>query len=220
MINAVIPVWKPVDWTSFDVVKKIRYQIKPAKVGHAGTLDPFAEGVLMLCTGSKTKSVEYFMDQRKIYIANILLGAETDTLDLTGKMLSSNAPVPSLSENKILKVLSKFKGSIMQEPPMYSALKFKGQPLYKMARKGIVVKRKKRMVSIYNIALLGYAKYSISIKVECGRGTYIRSLARDIAKELGTVGYLESLKRISIGNYNEEACIKVKDFPNWLLSNI
>ena len=120
----------------------------------------------------------------------------------------------------IMNVLSDFTGTIMQEPPMYSAIKFNGQPLYKMARKGIIVRRRKRLVSIYNVTLLGYTSCSISVKVECGRGTYIRSLARDIAIELGTVGYLESLKRISIGTYNEESCIKVKDFPNWLLSNI
>ena len=113
MISAVIPVWKPVDWTSFDVVKKIRTYIKPAKVGHAGTLDPFAEGVLMLCTGNLTKKVEYFMDKEKEYIADIRLGEETDTLDLTGKIVKRSR-IPELTEEKILQVVNKFVGKIKQ----------------------------------------------------------------------------------------------------------
>ena len=218
MIDAVIPIWKPVSWTSFDVVKKIRNQIKPVKVGHAGTLDPFAEGVLMLCAGKKTKSVELLMDKEKEYIAKIVLGYETDTLDLTGKIISSDADIPKYNEKIISDVLSKFKGNIMQEPPMFSALKFNGKPLYKLARQGVIVKRKKRKVKIYDIELLGSTRKEISIKVRCGRGTYIRSLALDIAKELGTVGYLQSLTRTRIGEYDENSCIKIKDFPKWLLS--
>ena len=218
MIDAVIPIWKPVSWTSFDVVKKIRNQIKPVKVGHAGTLDPFAEGVLMLCTGKKTKSVESFMDKEKEYIAKIVLGYETDTLDLTGKIISSDANIPKHNKKKIADVLSKFKGNIMQEPPMYSALKLNGKPLYKLARQGIIVKRKKRKVKIYDIELLDSTRKELSIKVRCGRGTYIRSLAIDIAKELGTVGYLQSLTRTRIGEYDKDSCIKIKDFPKWLLS--
>jgi len=218
MIDSIIPMWKPVDWTSFDVVKKIRSQIRPAKVGHSGTLDPFAEGVLMLCTGKKTKLIESFMDEEKEYIARIILGHETDTLDLTGKIISSDIAIPQYDKGDILKALSKFKGSIMQEPPMFSALKYNGQPLYKLARKGLVVKRVKRKIKIYDIILLDYKKEEILIKVRCGRGVYIRSLALDIAKELGTVGYLQSLIRTRIGKYDEGACIQIEDFPKWLLS--
>ncbi len=215
MIDAIIPVWKPIDWTSFDVVKKIRGQIKPAKVGHAGTLDPFAEGVLMLCTGKYTKSVESFMDKEKEYIAEIQLGVETETLDPTGEIVKT-ASTPTLSEKLIKDVLNKFIGEIRQEPPMYSALKVNGQPLYKYARKGIEIPREKRIVNIYNITLIQFTQGSITLKVTCGRGTYIRSLAKDIATELKTVGHLVKLVRTRIGEFDENNCIEVKDFPKWL----
>ncbi len=219
MINSVIPIWKPVDWTSFDVVKKIRNQIKPFKVGHAGTLDPFSEGVLMICTGKKTKCVESFMNQPKEYVAEINLGCETDTLDLTGNIIK-RAQIPDINENIIQNVLSDFIGDIMQEPPMYSALKYNGQPLYKLARRGIKIHRKKRAVKIYNITLLNFTVSSIEIKVMCGRGTYIRSLACDIALSLGTVGYLKSLKRTRVGDFDEKSCIKINEFPKWLSARI
>ena len=219
MINFVIPMWKPVDWTSFDVVKKIRSHIKPAKVGHAGSLDPFAEGVLMLCTGKKTKSIESFMDQEKEYVSEIFLGSETDTLDITGKVVST-AKIPKINQQLIQDVLSGFIGDIMQEPPMYSALKYNGNPLYKLARKEITVYRKKREVKIYDIELQNFGMDSINIKVKCGRGTYIRALARDIALSLGTVGHLKSLKRTRIGDYDEKACITIKEFPEWLSARI
>ena len=142
--------WKPVNLTSFDVVKIIRNQINPVKVGHAGTLDPFAEGLLVLCTGKKTKSIESLMNEEKEYTANLILGTETDTLDPTGGIIKT-ADVPTLTTQSILGVLSNFIGNIMQEPPMYSALKFNGIPLYKLARKGILIKRNKRVVNIYKI---------------------------------------------------------------------
>ena len=215
MISAIIPVWKPVEWTSFDVVKKLRNQIKPAKVGHAGTLDPFAEGVLMLCTGNFTKKVEVYMDKEKEYIADIYLGKETDTLDVTGKIIKTST-LPELSEDQVLKVIKCFIGNIKQEPPMFSALKVGGQPLYKSARKGINIPRKKRNVIIYDIHLLKLYKNIITIKVTCGRGTYIRALARDIAKQLNTVGHVLSLKRTRIGEFNEKNCIYINEFPKWI----
>jgi tRNA pseudouridine55 synthase len=215
MINAIIPIWKPIDWTSFDVVKKIRSQIKPAKVGHTGTLDPFAEGVLILCSGDFTKKVELFMQEEKEYIAEIQLGIETDTLDRTGKIVKT-ANIPNLSEDKINKVLKYFIGSIMQKPPMFSALKVNGQPLYKSARKGINIPRKKRVVSIYDIELIDFSKDIIKLKVTSGKGTYIRSLAKDIAVKLNTVGHLVTLKRTRVGGYDKKNCIKVEDFPKWI----
>ena len=215
MIEVVIPVWKPVDWTSFDVVKKLRSQIKPAKVGHAGTLDPFAEGVLMLCTGKYTKQVESFMDKEKEYLAEIQLGSETDTLDPTGKVVET-ANVPKLTEDKINLVLKEFIGEIKQEPPMFSALKVNGEPLYKLARKGINIPRENRTVNIYDIQLINFTDRTITLKVVCGRGTYIRSLAKDIAEKLNTVGHLTSLKRTRIGEYNQSSCIAVKDLSKWI----
>jgi len=214
-LDLIIPIWKPVDWTSFDVVKNIRNQIKPSKVGHAGSLDPFAEGVLMLCTGSKTKSIEAFMDQEKEYHAEIELGSETDTYDLTGKVVLTSH-IPELNTKSINKILKYYTGQIMQEPPMYSALKYKGRPLYKLARQGITVQRRKRLINIYDIQLQEFSVNSIIITVICGRGTYIRSLAHDISQSLGTVGHLKRLKRTRIGDIDKQACIKVKEFPSWL----
>ena len=219
MINAIIPIWKPLDWTSFDVVKKIRNQIKPAKVGHAGTLDPFAEGVLMICTGYKTKLVESFMDQEKEYVARIQLGCQTDTLDPTGKIVKKEK-IPKLDEVFIKDALSCFIGKIMQIPPMYSALKYAGLPLYKYARKGIAVELPERRINIYDIKLIDFSDNIITIIVKCGRGTYIRSLARDIARQLGSVGYLSTLKRTRIGNVDQKKCLKIKEFPKWLSTRI
>ena len=219
MINAIIPIWKPVNWTSFDVVKNIRGQIKPAKVGHAGTLDPFAEGVLMLCTGEFTKKVESFMNKEKEYIADIQLGIETDTLDPTGYIVK-RANIPDLSKEQIKMVLKIFIGNIKQEPPMFSALKVNGQPLYKSARRGINIPRKKRVISIHDIELIDFSKDIVRIKVICGRGTYVRSLAKDIAVKLNTVGHLIALKRTRIGEFKKQNCIYINDFSEWLSAKI
>ena len=219
MINAVIPIWKPVDWTSFDVVKKIRSLIKPDKVGHAGTLDPFAEGVLMICTGNKTKSIECFMNQEKEYIGEIIFGNQTDTLDRNGKVVKTS-DIPKLDEKQIQDILADFIGVTMQEPPMYSALKYYGQPLYKLARMGINLRLKKREIKIYDIEIHNIMSDRIIIKARCGRGTYMRSLARDIAISLGTVGHLNSLKRTRIGDIDEKCCITLKEFPEWLSARI
>ena len=217
MISSIIPLWKPVNWTSFDVVKNIRNQIKPARVGHAGSLDPFAEGIVMICTGNKTKSIELLMDQEKEYIAEIHFGIETNTLDMTGVVVK-NSDIPAFSENVLKEVLSNFIGETMQEPPMFSALKVKGQPLYKLARKGITVKRKKRKINIYEINLQSFTSDSIIISVLCGRGTYIRSLAKDISEKLHTVGHLTSLKRIRIGEFKKQDCIYINDFQEWIFA--
>ena len=159
------------------------------------------------------------MVQQKEYISEIILGIETDTLDPTGKIVKT-ADIPNIDKQSILDVLADFTGDIMQEPPMYSALKYNGIPLYKLARKGITVDRKKRMVNISDIELLGFADDRIYIKVKCGRGTYIRSLARDIALSLNTVGHLKILKRTRIGDFDERACIKITEFPKWLSAKI
>lgn len=214
MIDAIIPIWKPVSWTSFDVVKKIRSQIKPAKVGHTGTLDPFAEGILVLCTGKSTKLVEEMMDKKKEYEARIKLGQETDTLDPTGNLINT-APVPKLNKVGINAVLKNFVGKIRQVPPMFSALKINGTPLYKLARKGIEVEREPREITIDDIKLLNFTKDELLIHVKCGRGTYIRTLAKDIAQKLGTVGHLLSLKRTRVGDYYQIDCITIEEFPEW-----
>ena len=211
----ILNIHKPIGWTSFDVVKKIRGIVREKKVGHGGTLDPFAEGVLMLCTGEFTKKVESFMNKEKEYIADIQLGIETDTLDPTGNIVKT-ANIPDLSKEQIKMVLKIFIGNIKQEPPMFSAIKVNGQPLYRFARKGIIIPRKKRVISIHDIELIDFSKDVIMIKVTCGRGTYIRSLAKDIAEKLNTVGHLAVLKRTRIGEYDIKRCIEVEDFPEWI----
>ncbi len=216
-IGYIVSIWKPPTWTSNDVVKYVKPLISPLKVGHAGTLDPFAEGVLVLCVGKMTKKVSSIMDSRKEYIVEIKFGERTDTLDCTGKVTQIKK-CNKLDHDSIVDVLNNFIGEIKQVPPMFSALKHKGKRLYELARKGILVNREPRIVHITNIKLISFLDDSITIKVECGKGTYIRSLARDIAHALNTEGYVEQLIRTKTGEFNRENSINVKDFKNWLLS--
>ncbi len=155
------------------------------------------------------------MNKDTEYLAEIQLGIETDTLDPTGNIVKT-ASIPDLSQDQIRAVLKNFIGHIKQEPPMFSAIKVNGQPLYRFARKGINIPRKKRVIIIYDIELIDFSNDIITIKVTCGRGTYIRSLAKDIAKKLNTVGYIAVLKRTRIGEYNKKNCIKIEDFPEWI----
>jgi len=207
----IINIDKPMDWTSFDVVRKIRYSTRIKKVGHAGTLDPFATGVLIVLTGKNTKRQNEFMDMPKTYETEILLGNQTDTGDRTGTVVES-APVPDLSESMILGALAEFNGEIEQIPPMYSAKKVDGQTLYKLARKGMVIERKPSIVTIYDIQLTSWSRDQINICVRCGRGTYIRVLAEDIAQKLGTLAHVKELKRTAIGDYCVEDALSIPEF--------
>ncbi len=213
----IVSVWKKPDWTSNDIIKYLKPFIRPLKVGHAGTLDPFAEGVLVLCTGKMTKQVSRIMDSEKEYLVDIKFGKRTDTLDSTGKVTVIKECEP-LDSKKINKVLNLFKGEIDQIPPMYSALKYKGKRLYSLARKGIKVNRQPRKVFIYDIELISYNDSSVKIKVLCGKGTYIRSLARDIGHKLDTEAYVENLTRNRVGCFDKKASISAEDFKIWLLS--
>ncbi|MAS78650.1 MAG: tRNA pseudouridine(55) synthase TruB [Candidatus Neomarinimicrobiota bacterium] len=197
----IININKPAGWTSFDVVKKIRGIIKEKKVGHAGTLDPFATGVLILGTGSDTKKLSDISSSNKTYIADLTLGKETDTYDCDGKIVSK-AKIPKLDRKEIDKVVSSFKGINEQIPPMYSAKKIDGVRLYKLARQNKVVNRNPIKIKIDDIQVIRFKSSTISFQVTCSKGTYIRVLGVDIARKLGTVGYLSSLKRISVGSYN------------------
>ncbi len=213
-MDAIVPVWKPVDWTSFDVVRKMKSFVKPSKVGHSGTLDPFAEGVLILCIGKKTSEVESLMNLKKTYVATVKLGITTDTLDPTGTF-SEKHTIPEFSESLLVEKFEQFTGEIKQTPPMFSALKRNGVPLYKLARKGITVQRDPRSVRIYRIELLGFSPDEFEIRVQCGRGTYIRALGCDIAASLGTVGYLTKLTRTQVGDFSRKDSIMVQDIPKW-----
>ena len=214
-MNTMFSVWKPVDMVSRDIVEIAKNKIgSSGKVGHAGTLDPFAEGVLVLCCGTKTKEVPNIMAMKKEYLATIKLGVETDTLDSTGEIYKSSI-VPDIDEKSINKVLSKFKGDINQTPPAFSALKLNGKRLYEYARCGIRIIKKPRKVTISSLEFIKLNSIdTIVVKVVCSSGTYIRSLAADIAVELGTRGHLKELQRLRIGNYTKEKCISIEELIN------
>jgi len=215
MIDVVQAFWKPVNWTSFDVVRKMRNVTRVKKVGHAGTLDPFAEGVLVLCFGRATKQVSQIMAWEKEYVATLKLGETTDTLDPTGKVTGKGA-IPSVTVEQIRAVLQSFVGAIMQVPPMYSALKVGGKRLYELARSGKTIERSPRPVEIYRIELMDWqAPDEMTIRVVCGKGTYIRSLAADVAVKLGTVGYLTRLVRTRVGEYDHDAAIPMDEAEHW-----
>lgn len=209
---------KPVGWTSFDVVKKIRFITKEKKVGHGGTLDPFAEGVLVIATGKDTKQLTEITGTDKTYIATIKLGEITNTLDTEG-IIMEKKEIPSLNDDKIIKVLNTFLGATWQIPPMFSAKKIGGKRLYELARKNIEVKRESVLVDIKQIALLDYSTEKISFSVTSSKGTYIRVLGKDIAEKLGTVGYLKSLKRIKVGSFTITDSKSLNEFEEkWKLS--
>ena len=209
---------KPVGWTSFDVVKKVRSIIKEKKVGHGGTLDPFAEGVLIIGTGKDTKKLTSITNADKTYIARIYLGEITDTLDTEGQVIEAKL-VPEINVHDIHKVLDSFLGTSYQVPPMFSAKKVNGQRLYKLARKNIEVKREPVQINIKSIDLLNYLNHGLSFSVTCSKGTYIRVLGKDIAEKLGTVGYLKSLVRMQVGPYSIDDSKTIEEFQaSWKLS--
>ena len=204
-------IYKPVEWTSFDVVKKVRIITKEKKVGHAGTLDPFAEGILIIGTGKDTKALSSISNNSKTYKAKLILGSTTDTMDNKGKIIESKI-VPSLEMAKVNSVINSFLGDYKHYPPMYSAKKVNGVRLYKLARENKIVKRNPILSNILNIKLNDFKESEVSFSVSCSKGTYIRVLGRDIAKKLGTVGYLDQLIRTKVGTYNLSSAIKIKDF--------
>jgi len=195
---------KPPGPTSHDIVDKVRRITGERRVGHAGTLDPFAEGLLIVLVGREsTKRQSEFMKLDKEYVTTIHLGAETDTNDLTGKQIESTfltkSDPPTLEI--IQKILKSFTGEIDQIPPQYSAIKIKGKKAYELARKGINIELKSRKIKIYSIKIISYKYPALELKINCSSGTYIRSLARDIGKELKQGAYLEKLTRTKIGKY-------------------
>ncbi len=202
---------KPTGWSSFDVVNKIKKALKIKKIGHSGTLDPFADGLLILVTGKKTKEAGRFQNLPKTYVGTIALGQTTDTLDTEGE-ITERKPVPPLTSEKIAAVLSRFLGESLQTPPVYSALKLNGRRAYKLARENREIELAPRKIHIYALELLDFSKAELTIRVHCSKGTYVRALARDIAKSLGTVGYLKSLTRTEIGPFSLEEALEVDAF--------
>jgi len=210
---------KPSGPTSHDIIDYLRKLTGIKKIGHAGTLDPFASGVLIVAIGRKyTKQISKFVKLDKKYIAKLHLGAESDTYDREGKIaLVKNSIKPDIK--KIKSVLKEFLGKQEQIPPMFSAKKYKGKKLYELARQGIEIKRKPVKINIYDLKLLDYSWPFLTIKVHCSSGTYIRSLAYDIGKKLGCGAYLEELERIAVGNFTIKKAIKI-DFKKPIRNNL
>ena len=204
---------KPEGWTSFDIVKKIRSITKEKKVGHGGTLDPFAEGVLIIGTGRDTKNLSKVTEQKKTYEAVIQLGSQTDTLDTEG-MVVNTMPVPLLNHKQLESILSSFKGIYKHKPPMFSAKKINGTRLYNLARKNITIEREEIISNIYNIKLNTFTDSLVDFSVTCSKGTYIRVLGSDIAEKIGTIGYLIKLVRTGIGDYKISDSLSIHKFQS------
>ena len=212
---------KPYRWTSFDVVGKVRWLIcrhlgvKKLKVGHAGTLDPLATGVLIVCTGKATKRIEELQSGTKEYYATIRLGATTPSYDLE-KPIDATYPTEHITREMVEQVLERFKGKIEQVPPTFSACKVDGKRAYKMARKGDEVELKPKTLVIDEIELTECNLPDITIRVVCSKGTYIRALARDIGQALDSGGHLIALRRTRVGDFKVQDCLNPEKFQEWL----
>lgn len=209
----VILIDKPVNWTSFDVVAKVRRLIKIKKVGHAGTLDPLATGLLIVCTGKKTKEITNYQEQRKKYTGIITLGKSSPSMDLATNITEKSFP-ENLTEEKIFEVRNKFLGKIEQVPPMFSAVKHKGKALYKLARKGKEVEREPRQVEIHCFDITKIELPDIHFEIACSKGTYIRVIANDFGNELGCGGILSLLRRTEIGDYKVDDANSMNEFSS------
>lgn len=212
---------KPYGWTSFALVAKVRYllcrkmQVKKLKVGHAGTLDPLATGVLVLCTGRATKRIDELQAHTKEYVATLRLGATTPSFDME-KPVDAEYPTEHITKEGVVEVLKKFVGTIEQVPPAFSACKVDGSRAYDLARKGQDVNLKPKILVIDELELLRCDLPEIEIRVVCSKGTYIRALARDIGQALQSGAYLTALRRTRVGDVRVEDCMRMEDFPTWL----
>lgn len=205
MINGIVNVYKEKGYTSFDVVAKMRGIFHQKKIGHTGTLDPDAEGVLPVCLGKATKVCDLLTDKDKEYKAVLLLGQATDTQDISGEVINS-APV-NVTEDEVTAVINSFVGRQMQVPPMYSALKVNGQKLCDLARQGVMVERKAREINIFSIEIEDISLPEVTMSVHCSKGTYIRTLCNDIGEKLGCYGCMKSLLRTRVAGFKlADAC--------------
>ena len=208
---------KELNWTSFDVVSKLRnsikkkLNIKKIKVGHAGTLDPLATGLLIICTGKMTKRINEFSGLNKTYVGKMTIGSTTPSYDLETKP-NVNYPTEHINKNLIIETAKKFVGKIDQKPPVFSAVKKDGVRLYKLARKGVKVEVEKREIIIHDFLISSINFPEVEFSLTCSKGTYIRSLAHDFGKELGSGAHLSELRRTSIGDYSVDNSLKLMEF--------
>ena len=209
-MDGIFNINKPAGQTSFSVVARIRRLSNERRVGHAGTLDPAATGVLPVCLGKATRIIEFLVDTTKRYKAEIELGATTDTYDSSGQITHRSDPA-DITREQLDITLGSFRGIIQQTPPMYSAVKHRGQPLYKLARRGIDIERKSRPVTIHRLEIKNWREPVITTEIECSKGTYIRSLAHDLGKTLGCGAHLKSLVRTGCGDFNVEDSISMPE---------
>ena len=207
-MNGIVIVDKPQGWTSQDVTARLRRVYATRRIGHGGTLDPMATGVLPVFVGRATRGVEFFEHAEKTYETLLLLGRTTDTQDVTGTVLAEKTV--RLSPADIENVLPRFRGEILQVPPMYSALKVNGKKLYELARKGQEVERQPRPITVFELTNLGFDGTRLSLRVRCSKGTYIRTLCQDIGEALGCGGCMEALRRVRAGEYGIEDAVPLE----------
>ncbi len=217
--GVILPIYKPLMWTSFDVVKFVRnllkrtYKLKKIKVGHAGTLDPLATGILVLCIGKKTKEINKIQEENKTYLATIKVGESTPSFDRETE-IDNTYPTSHINEELIMDSIKSFRGKSEQTPPVYSALKIDGKRLYELARKGEKIIPKKREIEIFKFNLLNFKNLEIDCEIECSKGTYIRSIASDMGKKLDSGAYLKYLERYSVGEYSIKNCLQIDEIKD------
>jgi len=209
IVNGVLLLDKPLGLSSNQALQKVKWLLKAKKAGHTGNLDPLASGVLPLCFGEATKFASYGLDANKTYVTTIRLGETRDTADAEGKVVE-RYPLPEMTQAKIEKVLATFLGAQQQIPPMYSALKFQGKKLYELARAGKIIERPPRNITIFKLQLLDFTSDSLTLKVDCSKGTYIRVLGEDIAIALGSGGYLSALRRTLSGSIDASELVSLE----------
>ncbi len=217
----ILPVYKPLFWSSFDVIKTIRfyfkkkYGLRKIKVGHAGTLDPLATGLLLVCTGKKTKEIEKLQALKKTYYTTFCFGATTPSFDLETD-IDKVYDINHISNNQIKQAIEKFKGELLQKPPLYSAIKKNGEKLYELVRKGINISDiKKRKIEIFEFIILKNNFPEVDFKITCSKGTYVRSIANDLGKCLNTGAFVKHLERFSIGDYDLSSSISINNFKSF-----
>jgi len=208
-LDGILNINKPAGKTSFGVVAIVKRLTGERRAGHAGTLDPDATGILPVCLGKATRIVEFLQDAHKVYRTDIELGITTDSYDGAGKIIA-RGDVSAIDKPVLEKALEAFRGTIQQTPPMHSALKHEGQPLYTLARAGITVERKNRPVTIHRLELLAWQPPLVTLEIECSKGTYIRSIANDLGEKLGCGAYMKNLIRTAYGNFNIQNSISMQ----------